>query len=74
MNPNRTSSSFVADGYERVLDAFEAEVRVEIEQRYATQWNVSGIFKRWLLLRRIEREIADCVAERSAHICPDSLF
>jgi len=68
------SLDFVADGYERVLDGIEAEVRPEIEQKYADEWNASGVFKRWVLLRRIEREIADCVGERSAHISPDSLF
>jgi hypothetical protein len=68
------SSNIVADGYERALDGIEAEVRLEIEDKYANQWNSSGLFKRWLLLRRIEREVVDRVAERAAHISPDSLF
>ncbi|MGB7323413.1 MAG: hypothetical protein WBD31_00980 [Rubripirellula sp.] len=69
-----TSSDFVADGFERLLDGIEAEARIEIEQKYADEWNASGIFKRWILLRRMEREIADLVAERLAHVSPDSLF
>ena len=68
------STDFVADGYERALDGIEADVRPEIERKYADQWNASGLVKRWFLLRRIEREISDRVAERSQHISPTSLF
>jgi hypothetical protein len=64
----------VADGYERAIAGIEAEVRPVIEQKYADEWNTSGIVGRWFLLRRIEREIVDCVAERSADISPDSCF
>jgi hypothetical protein len=74
VNRGDKSSDFVADGFERLLAAIEAEVRPEIEQRYADEWNASGIFRRWFLLRRIEREIADRVRERSTHISPDSRF
>lgn len=69
-----TLCGFVADGYERAIDGIEAEVRPEIEQKYGAEWNASGLFRRWFLLRRIEREVAGCVAERSAHISSDSLF
>lgn len=69
-----TLCGFVADGYERAIDGIEAEVRPAIELKYADEWNASGLLKRWFLLRRIEREVAGCVAERSAHISPGSLF
>lgn len=64
----------MADGFERALDGIEAEVRPEIEQKYANEWNASGIVRRWFLSRRMEREIADIVAERSRHISAESLF
>lgn len=67
-------SGFVDNGFERLLDAIEAEVRPEIEQKYADEWNACNIFQRWFLLERIEREIADIVSERTAHVSPDSLF
>jgi hypothetical protein len=70
---NRTSS-FVTDGYDRAVDAIEAAVRHEVEAKHADEWSASGIISRWFLLRRIEREIAEQVAERSKHISPDSLF
>ena len=59
------SNDFVAGGYTRALEAIEADVRPNVENKYAADWNASGLVKRWLLLRRIEREIADGVAERS---------
>jgi|GEM_PF-6168061 len=60
------SSNIVADGYERAFDGIEAEVRLQIEDKYASQWNSSGLVKRWFLLRKIDREVMDCVAERLA--------
>jgi len=68
------STAFVEDGYERVCDAIEADIRPEIERKYADEWNASGLVKRWFLLRRIEREISARVAEQSQHISPTSLF
>ena len=67
-------SGFVADGYDRAIDGIEAQVRPEIEQKYAAERNRSGLIKRWLLKRRIEREISHRVAERAARISSDSLF
>lgn len=74
MNPRRASSDFIADGQACALDAMEAEVRPKIEQKYADELKVSGFVNRWILWRKIEREIAACVAERSEHISPKSLF
>ena len=73
-SPESYSTDFVADGYERALDGVEADVRPEIERKYADEWNAAGLVKRWFLLRRIEREISERVAERSQHISPTSLF
>jgi len=68
------SSGFVSDGFERALNGIELEVRAEIEAKYADEWNVSGLFQRWLLRRQMKREIAACVIERSAHISDKALF
>ncbi|QDV87851.1 hypothetical protein TBK1r_68830 [Stieleria magnilauensis] len=72
--PDADTNDFVAGGYERAIHGIEAEVRPIIEQNYADEWTASGIVKRWFLLRRMEREIAELVAERSRHISPNSLF
>ena len=68
------TTAFVADGYERALDGIEAEIRSEIEQKYAIEWNESGPRQRWHLSRKINKEISARVAERSKHISPRSLF
>ena len=73
-NAQPDNNNFVADGYERALERIEADVRREIEGKYADEWNASGLVKRWFLLRRIDREIAEGVAERSQHISPTSMF
>ncbi len=64
----------IVDGYERAIDAITAEVRQEIEQRFAEEWNTSGMLKRWMLTRKIEKEVQDLVTERSKHISPEALY
>lgn len=68
------TSGFIVDGYERAIKAFKAEVRVAVEQKYADEWNASGMVKRWRMRRMIERKIADGVAKRSRQVSRDSLF
>ena len=68
------SNGFVADGYERAIDGIESEIRPEIEKKYADDWNASGLINRWILSRKIEKEIRVLVAERSKQISPDALF
>jgi hypothetical protein len=53
-----SSSGFVADGQERAWAALEPKVRAEVESEYAEEWNSSGLVRRRLLLRKIEKEIA----------------
>lgn len=65
---------FVVDGYARAIDGVTAEIRSEIQQRYADQWNKSGFIKRWFLKRRMNNETAALVAERSKHISPDACY
>jgi hypothetical protein len=68
------STGFVVDGYERAIDGIEAEIRPKIEGKYAEKWNTSGLIKRWIISRKIEKEITELVAERSKCISPDSQF
>jgi hypothetical protein len=65
---------FVVDGYARAIDGVTAEIRSEIEHKYADQWNSSGFIKRWFLMRRMNKETAALAAERSKHISPDACY
>ncbi len=50
-------NEFVADGYERAVDANEPTVRNEIEAKYATQMENASVQDRKRLQQQIEREI-----------------
>lgn len=65
---------FVEDGYQRAVAGIEATIRPKVEDKYAEEWRMSGLLKRWILSRRIELEILEQVAQASEHISPDSLF
>lgn len=65
---------FVKDGYQRALAGFKAAIRPKVEEKYAQHWQDSGLIKRWILRRRIEREISVQVAQASEHISRNSLF
>ena len=65
---------FVEDGFERARDGVEAEIRPEIEQLYAEQFQSLGRLGRWLLRHQIERQITLLVDERTRQISSDSLF
>ena len=65
---------FVVDGFDRAWNAVEAEIKHEVEEKYAQEWNSSGIIKRWRLQRLMEHEIAERVSERLKHISDDSMF
>lgn len=73
-SPRIDSTGIVADGALRQLKAIEAEVRPAIEEKYAEEWNRSGLLTRWFLLKEIEREFAKAVAEKSKDISPYSLY
>ena len=73
-NVIKSNNGFVVDGYDRALAGIEAAIRPTIEEKYAEEWRMSGLIKRWILRRRIEREISEQVAQASEHISPDSLF
>ncbi|TWU17916.1 hypothetical protein [Allorhodopirellula heiligendammensis] len=69
-----TTAAFVVDGRRRLLSGIDAEVRREIEQNNAEEWNASGLWQRWFLLRRMDRETAEGIAKRAADVSPNSLF
>jgi hypothetical protein len=71
---NNSTNGFVVDGYEHAIDGIDAEIRSEVEEKYADEWNASGLIKRWMLSRKIEKEIRTLVTERSKHISPDAHF
>ena len=70
----KSSNGFVVDGYNRALAGIEASIRPTVEEKYAEEWRKSGLIKRWIVRRRIEREISKQVAQASKHISRDSLF
>ncbi|QEG02110.1 hypothetical protein Mal15_61930 [Stieleria maiorica] len=65
---------FVSDGYERAIAGIEAEVRPEIEARYADEWNAAGIFRRRVLRRQIEKEVDRAIEARSDQAPPDGMY
>jgi hypothetical protein len=65
---------FVVDGYARAIDGVTAAIRSQIEQKYADQWNTSGIIKRWFLRRRMGKETATLLVERSKTISADACY
>jgi hypothetical protein len=67
-------SGFVVDGYKRAIDGIESDIRPEIEEKYAAEWNAAGVIKRWILSRKIEKEIRYLAAKKASHISPDALF
>ena len=73
-NVIKSNYGFVVDGYDRALAGIEAAIRPTIEEKYAEEWRMSGLITRWILRRRIEREISKQVAQASKHISHDSLF
>ena len=73
-NVFEASNGFVKDGYDRALAGIEATIRSKVKNKYAEESQKSGLIKRWILRRRIEREISEQVAQASEHISPDSHF
>ena len=69
-----TESSIVENGFDRAWAAVEAEVRREVEARYALEWGTAGLMQRWRLRRRMKREIQERVRERMNPISAYSLF
>ena len=73
-NLDETSSGFVADGYERLVNAHEIDARRIVEAKYADEWNASGIVRRWKLQRKMDAEIAEIVARSVPDVSLETLF
>jgi hypothetical protein len=58
MPSNSNSLDFVAGGCERAGEALEPEVRRQVEDEFADEWNRCGDVRRWFLRRKIKAEIA----------------
>ena len=56
---------FVADGWERAWKAMEPDIRREVKEEFAEEWNASGLVRRWFLLRKIDAEVERRLAERA---------
>ena len=67
-------SQFVADGRHRALRGIEAEARAAVEKKYAATWNAAGYIQRWFLSRKIDREVAQRVAQRADQAPPDAQY
>jgi len=67
-------SSIVENGFDRAWAAVEAEVKREVEARYAPERSTAGLIQRWRLRRRMKREIKERVRERMNQISACSLF
>ena len=68
------ASGIVADGNRRLAQGIEAEVRREVEAKYADEWNGSGLWNRWRLQKKIDKEVADILSRRLSNVSPESLF
>lgn len=49
--------NIVADGQQKAWSALEPVIRAEVEEGYTDEWNRSGLFRRWLLQRKIDAEV-----------------
>jgi hypothetical protein len=70
----KSSSSVVADGFDRLRSAVERQVRQEIEERYARPDEQLNWYQRRKRRSMMEKEIKAAVAQRLSHVSPQSLF
>lgn len=71
---SNAQSGFVAGGYANLVKGYESESRRIIEDKYAEEWNASGLLKRWSLQRKMEREITELIAESMPQVSPEASF
>ena len=57
-------TGIVASGHQRVREALAQEIRPLVEAKYARGLAEAGLLRRWLLRRRIAREIRREVERR----------
>jgi len=64
----------VAGGKANLVKGYESESRRIVEAKYAEQWNASGLLQRWWLQRKMEREIAELIAQSMPNVTHEALF
>lgn len=65
---------FVAGGYDNLVKGCESEFRRIVEEKYAGEWNASGVVRRFFLRRKMDREVAELVAESMPTVSQEALF
>ena len=65
---------FVVDGYDRLEEGVEAEIRAEVMAENSDEWNRLGFFRRVILHYKMERDTKKRVAEKLREVSPESLF
>lgn len=71
---DEASTGFVAGGFDRFVSGVESETRRIVEEKYADEWNTSGLIRRWQLQRRIDAEVAARVPELMPDVSPEAVF
>jgi hypothetical protein len=64
----------VAGGKANLMKGYQSEARRFVEAKYAEQWNASGLLQRWWLQRKMEREIAERIAQSMPNVSQEALF
>ena len=67
-------SGFIVGGYANLVTGYESESRRIVEDKYAEEWNASGLLHRFFLQRKMDREIAVLVAESMPKVSQEALF
>ena len=68
-------NDFLVDGGDRAREALREQITPAVEAKFAEQLEHAGFLRRYLLRRRMEREIERRVAAEAADIAPpDALY
>ena len=68
------SSGIVVNGYSNLVSGVKSEARRTIEAKYADEWNVAGLIRRWKLQRMMNAEIEELAAKLMPEVSPDAMF
>ncbi len=74
MMKSQERSSIVSNGYCNLVKGFEEVARREIEEKYADEWDASGLFKRWRLQRLMDREVQAIVNKSMPKVSSEAIF
>ena len=71
---SQTQSGFIVGGYANLVKGYDSEQRRIVEDKYAAEWNASGLLRRFFLQRKMNREIAKLVADEMSNVSQEALF